>query len=94
MIPLRDENPTQITPYVTIALITVNALVFLFQQSLAPDALTTFVYNYGVVPAELQTGQNLDISPAISPYLSLLTAMFLHGSWMHLGAPCPTPPRA
>lgn len=36
MIPLRDSQPSYSTPFVTISLITVNTLVFLFQVSLGP----------------------------------------------------------
>ncbi|GMU32576.1 MAG: rhomboid family intramembrane serine protease [Planctomycetia bacterium] len=53
MIPIRDENPSHGTPHLTIGLIVVNLLVFLFQASLpAPDD-EAFVWKYGYVPAKL-----------------------------------------
>ena len=46
MIPLRDVIPSRTTPWVTRALIVVNALVFLFQVSLTPRDLELFGYDY------------------------------------------------
>ena len=50
MIPLRDVIPSRTTPYVTISLVTINILVFLYQFSLGP-AVNQFVLAFGLVPA-------------------------------------------
>ena len=71
MIPLRDIQPSRSTPIVTVGIIVVNVLVFLYQISLDRFSLNHFIVVYGVVPDRLH-------------YLSLLTSMFLHGGWMHL----------
>ena len=71
MIPLRDVVPSRTTPYITITIIVLNALAWLFEVSLRPDQLPVFLQVYGVVPAYFQ--------PA-----TLITSMFLHGSWMHV----------
>ena len=71
MIPLRDVIPSRTTPVVTIALIVVNALVFLYQFSLGPAA-EQFVYTWGLVPAFFS-------------WTSVLTSMFLHGGLFHFG---------
>ena len=71
MIPLRDVIPSRTTPYITITIIVLNALAWLFEVSLRPDQLPVFLQAYGVVPAYFQ--------PA-----TLITSMFLHGSWMHV----------
>jgi len=71
MIPLRDSHPSSTTPFVTMFIIAVNVLVFLFQVSLDEFSLNDFVHSYAVVPAHLQMS-------------TLLTSMFLHGGWMHL----------
>ncbi len=85
MFPLKDDNPTTITPVVTWALIAVNAAVFLYQASLAPNALKIFVYRFGAIPAVVTGVESLPATLAtIPPFLSLFTSMFLHGSWMHL----------
>lgn len=71
MIPLRDTQPSRSTPVVTVAIIAVNVLLFLYQVSLDRFSLNHFIMEYGVVPDRLH-------------YSSLLTSMFLHGGWMHL----------
>lgn len=42
MIPLRDVNPTKITPYVTYSLIAINILAFVYELTLDPQQLDTF----------------------------------------------------
>ena len=85
MIPLKDDNPTQITPVVTWGLIAINVAVFLYQVSLGPREGRLFVYEYGAIPAVIFGFQALPGSlAAIPPQLSLFTNMFLHGGWLHL----------
>jgi rhomboid family protein len=71
VIPLRDIIPSRNTPYITITIIALNALAWLFELSLPHDALNEFLTIYGVVPAYF--------APA-----TLITSMFLHGSWSHV----------
>ncbi|MDX1612601.1 MAG: rhomboid family intramembrane serine protease, partial [Candidatus Thermoplasmatota archaeon] len=93
MFPLRDENPTELTPWVTTTLIVINVAVWLYVQGggFDLDALTSSVCRFGTIPAEI-TG-----SPAVNgdpealrcptgglTWTTLLTSMFLHGSWLHL----------
>ncbi|MFQ6057615.1 MAG: rhomboid family intramembrane serine protease [Anaerolineae bacterium] len=85
MIPLRDINPTRAFPLVTVFLIVANALVFLYELALpSQEALNRFVSAMGVVPYEII--HNVDIPPpSLHPvYLTLLTAMFLHGGFVHI----------
>ena len=85
MIPLHDDTPTEITPAVTIGLIVVCSLVFLYEVSLPPEFGELFVYRYGAIPAALFDQATLPPEAAvIPPYLSVITSMFLHGGWMHL----------
>ncbi len=85
MFPLRDDNPTSITPIVVWTLIAVNAVVFLYQVSLGPRAAELFAYRYGTIPAVVIGTQSLPPSLAVvPPEASILTSMFLHGGWMHL----------
>ena len=51
MIPLHDVIPSRTTPVVTIGLIVVNVLVFLFEMSLG-DSVDLFLSTYGLIPAE------------------------------------------
>ena len=85
MIPLHDDNPTTIRPLVTIGIIAVCVLVFLWQASLPAGAGQRAVYAFGLVPAVLFGERALPPDVAIvSVELSVLTSMFLHGGWLHL----------
>ena len=84
MIPLRDENPTTITPVVTVALIVLNCLVFLYQVSLG-SAEERFIASFAAVPAEWFRPGTVVGDPGVPPSLTVLTAMFLHANLMHLG---------
>jgi len=85
LIPLRDDNPTTLPPTVTIGVIALCALAFLWQQSLSQEAEIRAVYAYGVIPAVLLGGDRLPPEIARIPAaLTVLTSMFLHGGWLHL----------
>lgn len=85
MIPLRDDNPTEIKPIFTIGFMVICALVFLHQVTLGNRGGNMFVYQYGAIPAVVFGYAELPLEfGAVSPYGSLLTSMFLHGGWMHL----------
>ncbi len=85
MIPLRDDNPTTIQPLVTIALIVLSSLIFLWQLSLGSRGFEAAVVSLGVIPATLFGEKTLPPELAlIPPTMTVFTSMFLHGSWMHL----------
>jgi len=71
VIPLRDVIPSRTTPYITVTIIILNAVAWLFEVSLPPEQLNQFLTIYGIVPAYF--------APA-----TLITSMFLHGGWMHV----------
>jgi membrane associated rhomboid family serine protease len=71
MLPLRDVIPSRTTPYITVTIIILNALAWLYEVSMPQRDLNDFLYVYGVVPASF--------APA-----TLITSMFLHGSWLHV----------
>src|SRR5580693_6426415 len=71
MIPLRDIIPSRTTPYITITIITLNAVAWLFELTVPREYLSAFLNTYGVVPANFHAA-------------TLITSMFLHGSWMHV----------
>ena len=84
MIPIHDDNPTTITPYITYLLIILCVLVFLWELSLAEQVERVF-YSLGVVPAVLVGDQPLLPELVIIPaWVSVFTSMFMHGGWMHL----------
>ena len=85
MIPLRDDNPTSRTPILTMSLIVLNTLIFLYQVSLGPRAGQLLVYQFGAIPSVVFGSSSLPPNIAvIPPVLSLFTSMFLHGGWLHL----------
>lgn len=78
MIPLRDENPTYVTPVVTYALIAINVVVYIFQQLLG-SADPQMVYAFAMVPAEVTR------SVSLGAYATIFTSMFMHSGLAHIG---------
>jgi rhomboid family protein len=87
MIPIGDENiQGGPPPLLNWALIALNVVAFFLELSQPSErALQSFITAWGVVPREYSSGH--DIAPLIPlPFWStLITSMFLHGGWMHLG---------
>ncbi len=84
MIPLHDDNPTEITPIVTVGLIAACVAVFLWQLS-AGEAQQRIVYAFSIIPAVLFDLRELPPEVAVLPAeLTVFTSMFLHGGWGHL----------
>lgn len=71
MFPLSDVIPSRTTPFITIGLIAINALVFLHEITLPPRALDAFIGTYALIPGYFTLP-------------SVITSMFLHGGWMHI----------
>ena len=96
MFPYHDENETQRTPYVTLALVAACTLAWLLVQGAGSGfALAESVCNLGLIPGELTMslppgssfpmGDNVACLTDPGAQMShILTSMFLHGSWMHL----------
>jgi rhomboid family protein len=70
--PVSDVIPSRTTPFVTVGLIVLNALAFLFELQLSDRQLQAFVFRHGIVPAYFS-------------WSSALTSMFLHSGWLHFG---------
>jgi membrane associated rhomboid family serine protease len=92
-LPLKDLNPTERLPVVTIGLIALNVVVFLYELSLGPH-LEAFVATYGATPFELTHGVDLVRTqgdmPAVHttgssiPFITVFTSMFIHGGFLHI----------
>ncbi|MDI6889366.1 MAG: rhomboid family intramembrane serine protease [Thermodesulfovibrionales bacterium] len=80
MIPYKDDNPTHIFPYVTIGIITLNILIFLFQVA-SPSDMEKLAYAYGAIPNYILTFEAVQ---PIHPALTIFSAMFMHGGVFHL----------
>lgn len=88
MLPVRDDNPQVNVPYATYAILILNALAWvLFQGAGFGDQLDASVCNYGLIPSDvLGNSQYGDqrICPSSASSFSLISSMFMHGSWMHI----------
>ncbi len=86
MVPLKDENPTKITPYVTYALIGINIVVFIYELSLNPAQLQEFFQLFAVIPRELTASfSGIAVNQPVPEVLTLFTSQFLHASFAHVG---------
>jgi membrane associated rhomboid family serine protease len=86
MVPLRDDNPTRTTPYVTYCLIALNLIIFFYELTLAPPQLDRFFHVFSVVPSELSASFNgIAVHHPIPESLTLITSQFLHAGWLHVG---------
>lgn len=84
MFPLKDDIPSQRFPVVTIWLIIVNILCFVYQLSLGQE-LESFIIAHGFVPARFaaeQAGNGM----FLAGYIPIFSAMFLHGGLLHVFA--------
>jgi len=85
VIPIRDNVPSQNTPWVTWLLIFINLMVFRYQVSLPQEEVLMLVYQYGFVPASVS--QAISDGLGVHSFLlatPLVSSLFLHGSWFHL----------
>lgn len=87
MVPIRDENPVKITPYITYGLILINLFVFLYELTLSPMELTTLFRTWAVVPEQLTDsfqGGDITIFTA-HEWFTLISSQFLHAGFAHFG---------
>jgi membrane associated rhomboid family serine protease len=94
MFPLKDENPTEITPFVTVAIIAANVLVWVMVQNAGTgQEFLESLCAYGAIPGEITgvipAGRTVQLGPVQCPIggmaiRSLFSSMFMHGSWLHL----------
>ncbi|RJX22934.1 MAG: rhomboid family intramembrane serine protease [Desulforudis sp.] len=83
MIPIRDTIRARNFPVVTVSIIVVTILVFIYELSLTPAELDRFTATYGVVPA-LQVRMFLQAPLALETWIPMVGTIFLHGGWMHI----------
>jgi membrane associated rhomboid family serine protease len=95
MIPIKDyPGPRRSIPWITWLLIVINIVVFLYEVSLG-SSTSAFIFAYSVVPVALTHGvpqtdlvrnsASLLFHTPDPVYLTLITSMFLHGGWLHIG---------
>ena len=86
MIPIRDNIATRTFPIITVSIIFVNILIFLWMRFTLTDMEGQTVYKYfGLVPREFITSvsSRLDLVPY--NVMTVFSSMFLHGGFFHLG---------
>ena len=81
MIPYKDEIPVATRPYVTIFLIVINCLVFVYELAY-PGGIEKFALDYGAIPYSLVSLRSIQ---PISPVATVFTSMFIHGGFLHIG---------
>jgi membrane associated rhomboid family serine protease len=83
MIPIGDSVRARTFPYVNIAIISANLLVFLYEVFLASNINRLF-FDWAVMPAELTDYLDNPGDHSLRVLFTPVTAMFLHGGWFHL----------
>ena len=74
--PYKDINVKDgYKPILTWLFLLINVAVFIYSISLGTRGFQSFVYQYGVIPAEITQGQD---------WLMAWTSMFVHAGWMHI----------
>jgi len=81
MIPFKDDNPTSIFPYVTISLIVLNCVAFIWELT-SPLGIQKIAYYFGAIPENLISFQT---TQPVHPVITIFTSMFLHGGFFHIG---------
>ncbi len=85
MIPIRDNIPSGTYPFVTIALLSINVAVFLYQITLGLEGVELFIYKTAAIPLEITSHTDIGPSAIVPLPYTLLTAMFVHGGLLHVG---------
>ncbi len=81
MIPYKDDNPTSTFPFITIGIIVLNILIFIW-EIISPAGEKAIVYSYGAIPYSITTFEK---AQPVHPFFTLFSSMFLHGGYFHLG---------
>jgi len=84
MLPLKDDNPTRIVPFVTLSLIALNVAAFLWTLFLPPAAQKEVILRLAIVPYRVTHLDAGDPAALLAGARSLLVAMFLHGDILHI----------
>ena len=75
MIPLGDENPSRIVPFINWGLIIACVATFIWQTSSGVTFFESTLFEFGIVPQKVLDGEGL---------YSIVTNIFMHGGWSHL----------
>ena len=84
MIPIKDINPTERFAFITLFIIVLNVAVFFYELMIGPKAGELFVDSFALVPKRLFSGVP-GTSGTVPAGATLITSMFLHGGFLHIG---------
>ncbi len=84
MIPLKDHNPTRRIPIINLLLIAANLAVFIYQYFYLPKGPVYLIHALGVIPHDLFDSPAAGPNALLPAPLTLVSAMFIHGGWLHL----------
>jgi membrane associated rhomboid family serine protease len=85
MFPLKDSIRIPFVPFSAYLIILTNAVIFLYQQSLGPNAAYNFSLHYGLVPRRYFDAEWAQISGLdAQSYLPFIAGTFMHGGWWHI----------
>lgn len=82
MIPLRHTLPRRTTPFVNIALVIANVVIFIALLFLG-ERTETLINTFGYIPARLMHPSAYGVS-RFQVAITLVTSLFLHGGVVHL----------
>lgn len=86
--PIRDDQPTFSTPYITYFLIALNLLIYLLEFQLQhqnPGAARALVFQFATVPRrEIGFLTGVPVFSPVGALLPIITSMFLHADWLHV----------
>ena len=101
MLPLKDDVRTRSFPGVSVSLIAVNAIIYLYEfflwfepatpgrPPLGPQLYAQFVAEFGLIPCRFGDICPLNLETALAgapaPTLTIFTSMFVHGGLLHVG---------
>ena len=85
LLPIRDDNPSRRFPVFVTAILLTNIGVFVYAKMLGPTGFDAFAASFGAVPFEVARAVDAVTPTPIPLYATLVTSLFLHGGWLHLG---------
>jgi membrane associated rhomboid family serine protease len=86
VIPIGDSPQRRSFPWVTLLLVLANVAVFAYELSLGSRQLDRFIASAGTTPVEILSGRDMAPPAPGSIYATLVTAMFIHGGFLHIGS--------
>ena len=85
LIPIKDENPTRRFPWITLLLIAINITVYYLQMRSGIRAENQIFERYALYPKAIKESVLHGEALTFTTIESMLTHMFMHGGWLHLG---------